>query len=110
MAGVLEELAQAKLARDAAEQLAGREVDRARGGGRLPVGVALDFGDVVARVGGRIAVHRVVVENTNDLRHLDQPPSGFVSGNKEGRPGTQSVPATGILAIAAASSVNATMS
>src|SRR5262249_34107561 len=88
-----------------------REVDRARGWSGLPVGVLLDLGDVIPGVRGRVAVHRVVVENADDLCHLDQPPAGSLSGSEsEDRPGTQSVPASGILAIAAASTVSATRS
>src|SRR5262245_43793929 len=111
MAGVFDELAQPELAGDAAQQLARLEVDRARGRGRRAVRIPLDLVDVVPGIGGRIAVHRVVVENTNNL-HLDQPPAGLPSGSEpvEARPGTQSVPASGILAIAAASTVSATMS
>src|SRR5262249_49686372 len=99
-----EELPQAELPGDAAEQLARREVDRLRRRRGLSIGVALDLRDVVARVGGRVAVHRVVVEHTEHLRHRDQPPSVL------GCPGIQWVPARGSLAIAAASTVSATMS
>src|SRR5262249_30520186 len=61
---LLEELPQTELARDAAEQLAGLEAEpRGRGRG-LAAGVALDVGDLIARVGGRIPVHRIVVEHT----------------------------------------------
>src|SRR3712207_6326256 len=52
----LEELAQAEFARNAAEQLAGLEVDRARAGERLAVRIALDLGEAIARIAGRIAV------------------------------------------------------
>src|SRR5262249_59786536 len=105
------ELPEAELARNATEELPGREVDRARCGGGLPVRILLDLRDVVPRVFRRIAVHRVVIEDTNDLRHLDQPPAGLLSGcESEDRPGTQSVPASGILAMAAASTVRATRS
>ena len=66
----LEELAQAELAGDAADQLAGREADRLRRRRALPVVVALDRRHLVARVGRRVAVDRIVVEHAEDRRHL----------------------------------------
>ena len=69
VAGLLEELAQAQLARDAAEQLARLEVDRRGRRRRLPVRIFGDLGDVVAGVCLRIAVDRIVIENTNYLGH-----------------------------------------
>ncbi len=63
----LEVLAQAQLARDAAQQGAGLEVDAPRRGQRLSVGIALQVRQVVAGVGGGIARHGVVVEHANNL-------------------------------------------
>ena len=64
---LLEELPQPELARDAAEQLARREVDRLRRGRGLPAVVALDRRDAVARVGRRVPANRVVVQDAQDL-------------------------------------------
>ena len=44
-----EELAQTQLAGYAAKQLSGLEVDRARGGSIVAIGVAIDLGDLIAR-------------------------------------------------------------
>ncbi len=63
-------VAQAQLAGDAAQQGARREVDglgRRRG---LAVGIFVDFRNIVAGVRLRIAVHRVVIKNANNLGHL----------------------------------------
>jgi hypothetical protein len=65
----LEELAQAELARNAAEQLARPEVDRFRRGQGLAVRVALDLRQIVAWIAGRIAAGRIVVEDAEDFRH-----------------------------------------
>ena len=67
--GSLEELAQPQLAGDAAEQLAGPEAERLRGRRALAVVVALDLRDIVARIGRRVAVDRVVVEHAENVRH-----------------------------------------
>src|SRR5262245_18747755 len=65
----VDELAQAQRAGDAADQLAGAEAERLGRRRALAVRVALDLGDIVARVGRRIAVDRVVVEHAEDVRH-----------------------------------------
>src|SRR5262245_5620907 len=70
MAGLLQELAKAKLARYAAQQLAGLEVDLARGGRGHAVGVVIDLGDVVAGIFGGIAVDRVGIENGKYFGHV----------------------------------------
>lgn len=69
MTGIFEELAQAELARDAAEQFAGLEIDSARRGRRHAVGVAIDLGNVVAGILGRIARDRIVIENGEHFCH-----------------------------------------
>ena len=74
VAGLLEEFAKPKLARDAAQQLAGLEVDRRRRWRRLPVRIFGDLGDVVAGVFRRISIDRIVIENTNNFGH-DATPS-----------------------------------
>src|SRR3990172_4439578 len=73
MAGLLQEFAQAQLARDAAQELAGFEVDGARRGRRLSVGIFRDPWDVVAGIFLGIAVDRIVIENTNHLGHVATP-------------------------------------
>ena len=70
VAALLEELAQAELAGDAAQQLAGREVDRLGSRRREAAGVVVDRGNVVARVGGRIAVDRIVVQDAENVGHF----------------------------------------
>ena len=74
VAGLLQEFAQAQLAGDAAEQLTRLEVDGRRRRRGLPVGIFGDLGDVVAGIGLRIAVDRIVIENTNHFGH-DATPS-----------------------------------
>ena len=69
VATALDEAPEPELARDAAEQLAGREVDRLWRRGRLAAVVAGDLGDAVARVLRRVAVDGIVVEDAEDLRH-----------------------------------------
>jgi hypothetical protein len=61
MTALLEELPQAQLTRDAAEQLARREVDRLRVRRGLAVVVAGDLGDVIPGVRLRMAVDGIVV-------------------------------------------------
>jgi len=61
--GGLEEVAQAQLARHAADQLTGREVEPARRRRRLPIRIALDRRHVVARIGRRVAVDRIVIQD-----------------------------------------------
>jgi hypothetical protein len=63
MTGVLQELAQAELAGHAAQELAGIEVDRARGRRGLSARIFLDLRDVVAGIFRRIAAHGIGVEN-----------------------------------------------
>ena len=70
VAGLLQELAKPKLARHAAKQLAGLEVDGARGRRGLAVGVVGDLGDVVAGIFGGIAVDRVGIENSKYFGHV----------------------------------------
>ena len=66
---VLEEAPQPELARDAADELPAVEVEP-RGSRRgLAVVVALDPGDVVARVRRRVPIDRVVIEHAQDGRH-----------------------------------------
>jgi hypothetical protein len=69
MPALLEELAQAQLARDAADQLAGLEADCLRRWRALTVVVALDRRYFVARVRRRVAVDRIVIEHAEDRRH-----------------------------------------
>ena len=69
MAAILEERPQPELAGDASEQLTGREVDVLRRRCSLPVEVTLDDRDRVSRVGGRIAVDRIVVEHAQNRGH-----------------------------------------
>src|SRR3990170_3109298 len=73
MAGLLQEFAQAQLARDAAEQLARLEVDGARRGRRLSVGIFRDLGDVVAGIFLGIAVDRIVIKNGENFGHGGTP-------------------------------------
>ena len=70
VATALDEAPEAELAGDAAEQLAGREVDRLGRRGRLAAVVAGDLGDRVTRVLRRVAVDGIVVEDTEDLCHV----------------------------------------
>ena len=74
VAGLLQEFAQAQLAGDAPQQLTRLEVYGRRRRRGLPVGIFGDLGDVVAGIGLRIAVDRIVIENTNHLGH-DATPS-----------------------------------
>ena len=64
-----QELAQAQFARDAAEQRAWLEVRPAWGRQGLPIRIALDPGQIVARVGDWITVDGIVVEDAEDFRH-----------------------------------------
>ena len=57
-----EELAQTQLAGEAAKQLSGLEVVRARGGRSVAIGVAINLGDVIARVLRRVPGHRVGIQ------------------------------------------------
>ena len=67
--GRLEEFAQAQLAGHAAQQLPRLEIDRARRRQGLAVGVAVEPGQIVAGIFGRISVDRIVVEDAQNLRH-----------------------------------------
>ena len=69
VAGSLEVPTQAQLARNAAQQLPGREVDGVRGRGRLAARIRTDLWYVVARVGRRIAVDRIVIKHTKHFGH-----------------------------------------
>src|SRR5437868_12936071 len=69
MPACFEEFAQPQLARNAAEQLARLKIDRARRRQRLAVRVDLDLRQIVARIAGRIAADRVIVEDAKNLRH-----------------------------------------
>ena len=69
VATLLDEAAQSELAGDAAQQLAGREVDRLGRRSRRAVVVLVDLGNSVARIRGGIAVDRIVVQHAEDLRH-----------------------------------------
>ena len=69
VATAFDEAPEAELAGDAAEQLAGREVDRLWRRGRLAAVVARDLGDAVTRVLRRVAVDGIVVEDAEDFRH-----------------------------------------
>ena len=60
-------LAQAKLAAHAAEQIARSPIDPIRGRRRLPIGVALDDRDRVARIFRRVAVRGVRVQGAENL-------------------------------------------
>jgi hypothetical protein len=64
-----QESAQAELSRNAAQELAGVEVDTSRCGQGLTIGIAFERWDVIPCVGTRVSVHGVVVEDANDLRH-----------------------------------------
>src|SRR5690606_26367309 len=83
---LLQEAAEPQLPGDAAEQLAGGEVDGGGGGRGLPVGIALDVRQSVAGVGGGRARDRVVVEDAEDLRHGVLPVWLGGSGAFERRP------------------------
>jgi hypothetical protein len=63
------ESAQAELSRNAAQELAGVEVDTSRCGQGLTIRITFERWDVVPCVGTRVSVHGVLVEDANDLRH-----------------------------------------
>src|SRR5215813_15628504 len=69
MAGILEKFAKPEFARDAAEKLTRFEIDFARARRGHAVGIVVDLGDRIPRIFRRIAVNRIVVENTKDLCH-----------------------------------------
>ncbi len=73
MAEGLDVFSQAQFARDAAEQHPRLEVDRLRRRQGLAAGITFDLRQIVARVGFRIAVNRIVIENAKNLRHLRAP-------------------------------------
>ena len=73
VAGLFEELAKSKLSRDAAEQLARLEVDRARGRRRHAARIVIDLRNVVPRIVRRIAGYGIVVENTENFSHGSTP-------------------------------------
>ena len=64
-----EVFAQAQFAGHAAEKGAGLEIDRFGRRKSLAAGIVIDFGKIVARVGFRIAIDRIVVKNAYDLCH-----------------------------------------
>src|SRR5687767_8935586 len=66
----LEELAQAELAGDAAEQSAGPEVDPLWRRQGLAAGIVGEFRQVVTRILLRITLYRVVVQHTHYFPHL----------------------------------------
>ena len=79
------------------------KIERYPDGQTTPTPSAIDFspGELLGCVSGELGLRKFLEEAGHEL---------VVTSDKDGRPGTQSVPATGILAIAAASSVSATMS
>ena len=60
---------QPQLTGDAAEQRPGREAESLRGGEGLPVGIALEHGQVGTRVRVRIPAHGVGIQDAEDLGH-----------------------------------------
>src|SRR6185369_15507336 len=74
--GAFDEFPQAQLARHAAEQAARLEVDRPRRRQGLTAGIALDLGQIVARIACRITVDWIVVEDAEDLHGGAFPGSG----------------------------------
>src|SRR5262249_38520709 len=64
------EAAQAQLTRHAAQQLPRGEVDGVRAGRALPARVGRNPRNLIAGIRGRVPVHRVVIEHTQDLGHL----------------------------------------
>jgi len=73
MTTLLQESAQTELSRNAAQELAGVEVDTSRCGQGLTIGIAFECWDVIPWVGTRVSVDGVVVEDTNDLRQFFPP-------------------------------------
>src|SRR5713226_2332437 len=69
----LEKLAQGELAGHAPEQLARPEIDRLGRGSGLTAGVALNDGNVIARIGLGIPRNGIFVEHTDDLGHGSSP-------------------------------------
>jgi hypothetical protein len=67
VAGLLQELAKTEFAGDAAEKLPRLEVNRARGGGRLSVGVFGDLRNIIAGIFLWVTVDGVGVENSINL-------------------------------------------
>src|SRR5262245_16712093 len=67
--GLLEKLTKSELSRDAAQELTGLKVNRARGGRGRAVGITLDFRNVVASICLRITVNGIVIKDSNHLRH-----------------------------------------
>jgi hypothetical protein len=87
MAGVLQELAQAQLAGDAAKQFARLEVDLARGRRGHAAGIVVDLGNVVAGVGLRVAVDGIVIENGENFGHGGAPSKGWHGRGQAPDPG-----------------------
>ncbi len=73
VAALLKEAAQPQGARHAAQQLARLEVDRLWRGCGLAAGIGVDLGDPVARIGGRVAGQRIIVEHAQNLGHVPLP-------------------------------------
>src|SRR5580700_7796542 len=69
----LEIFPQPQLTRHAAEQRSWLKVDRLRSRQRLPARITFDRRQIVARVGLRISVDRIIVENTKNLSHINPP-------------------------------------
>jgi hypothetical protein len=69
----LEKLAQTQLAGHAPEELTRFEADLFRRWRGLSIGIALDRGDVIARIGLRVSGYGVIVENTKYFGHRSSP-------------------------------------
>lgn len=82
MVCVVQKLAQAELAGDAAEQRAGFEVDRLWRGKCLAAGIAVEPGNTVSGVGLGVAADGVVVEDAKYLGHFRVPFYSSVERNR----------------------------
>src|SRR5262249_57757236 len=69
--GLLEKLTKSELSRDAAQELTGLKVNRARRRRGRSVGITLDFRNVVASICLRLTVNANVINDSNNLRHAD---------------------------------------
>src|SRR5436309_2498943 len=82
MTVVLQKPSEAEFAGYRAEQHAGFEVDLLRRRQSLTVGITVQLGDVVPRIGCGVAIHRIGIQNADYLGHGWFSSLGFLSRHR----------------------------